>query len=423
MKTLLKKIIPAPIIKDYHLIQSNYMFWKVVHYNRVNKIRKKQKANVVFFISTLSMWRYQDIYDILSKDKRFNVYIIFYPFSAYSEEQKEENYKEIVTFFEKKEVTFLDLFHSSNVGDTMLSINPDVLFYPQQYEGCYKNELAYSFYKDRLLCHIPYALNIREHPMNYQGDFFNIAYRIYRANQFHKTASIRFSDERGRNVKIVGEPHADEFGRCNTLDPWNGTKSKKRIIYAPHFQITPNPLFYRPSFLWTYDIMLKLAIKYSDIIQFAFKPHPRLFSELCNYPGWGKEKTQEYFKKWEDLPNAQFENGEFVELFKTSDALIHDSGSFTGEYQYTKKPCMFLTKDIDSVISEHDEFGQKCVLNHYIGSTEGDIVNFIENVVLKGDDPKKKQREQFYKDYLVPPDGKTTAENIYNDLVTSLFGK
>lgn len=423
MKTLLKKIIPASIIKDYHLIQSNYIFWKILRYYRVRKINKKQQANVVFFISTLSMWRYQDVYNILSKDKRFNVYIIFYPFSTYSVEQKEENYKEIVHFFEQKGVPFLDLFHSSKIVETMSSINPDILFYPQQYGGNYLNELEYSFYKDRLLCHIPYSLNITNTSWNYQGDFFNIAYRIYRANKFQKNKSVRFSDEKGRNVKIVGEPHADEFRRSSAMDPWNGTKNKKRIIYAPHFQIVPNPIFYRPSFLWTHDIMLKLANKYSDTIQFAFKPHPRLFSELCNHPEWGKEKAQEYFKQWEDLPNAQFENGEFVELFKNSDALIHDSGAFTGEYQYTKKPCMFLTRDIDSVIYDHDEFGQKCVLNHYIGSTEEDIVCFIENVVLKGDDPMKQQREQFYNDNLVPPSGKTTAENIYIDLVTSLFGK
>ena len=48
---------------------------------------------------------------------------------------------------------------------------------------------------------------------------------------------------------------------------------------------------------------------------------------------------------------------------------------------------------------------------HYVGKDERDIIDFIENVVLNGNDPMKPDRQQFKKDYLLPPNGKTVAEN------------
>ena len=50
-----------------------------------------------------------------------------------------------------------------------------------------------------------------------------------------------------------------------------------------------------------------------------------------------------------------------------------------------------------------------------------DIVWFIDNVILAGVDPKMQQRDMFYNEYLMPPVNRTTAENIYYDLVESLF--
>lgn len=57
-----------------------------------------------------------------------------------------------------------------------------------------------------------------------------------------------------------------------------------------------------------------------------------------------KRKTDRYYSEWESLSNAQLETGKYVDLFMTSDAMIHDCGSFTIEYHYTLKPVMYLVK-------------------------------------------------------------------------------
>jgi hypothetical protein len=39
---------------------------------------------------------------------------------------------------------------------------------------------------------------------------------------------------------------------------------------------------------------------------------------------------------------------------------------------------------------------------------------------MKGDDPMKEKRDGFFKAHLLPPQGKTVAQNIYQDMLNSL---
>ena len=45
-----------------------------------------------------------------------------------------------------------------------------------------------------------------------------------------------------------------------------------------------------------------------------------------------------------------------------------------------------------------------------------DLFDFIENQVLKGDDPRKEDRMSFVNEYLMAPNKKTAAENIINEI-------
>ena len=51
---------------------------------------------------------------------------------------------------------------------------------------------------------------------------------------------------------------------------------------------------------------------------------------------------------------------------------------------------------------------------------EADIRRFIDDVVLAGNDPMQPQSEQFFRDYLLPPNGKSVAQNVVDDIVESL---
>ena len=168
------------------------------------------------------------------------------------------------------------------------------------------------------------------------------------------------------------------------------------------------------------DLMVTLAKEYEGRIQMAFKPHPALLTQLYQHPEWGQKRTDEYYELWRTMPNTQLEAGEFVDLFMTSDAMIHDSGSFAVEYHYSRKPVMFVSKNMKPILDTQSTFGLKAYDLHYIGKDEAGIRRFIDEVVLGGNDPLLPEREQFFRDYLLPPGGKSVAQNILDDILDSL---
>jgi CDP-glycerol glycerophosphotransferase (TagB/SpsB family) len=164
--------------------------------------------------------------------------------------------------------------------------------------------------------------------------------------------------------------------------------------------------------------MLDFKDKYKDKVQFAFKPHPQLKPALYKHKDWGKERTDAYYKAWEEGDNSTFVAGAYIDLFKSSDGMIHDSHSFTVEYLYVGKPVMFMTNyDRES---QCNAVGKKAFAAHYHGTSRDDIQHFIEDVVIGGQDTMVEKRHAFYNDILVPPNGRSVAENIINEITTAL---
>lgn len=111
----------------------------------------------------------------------------------------------------------------------------------------------------------------------------------------------------------------------------------------------------------------------------------------------------------------QLEETDYVNLFLTSDALIHDCGSFTAEYLMTGKPVMYLAKE------HHDDtlndFGIAAYSLHYQGSSMQDVERFLYEVVEEGNDPMAVRRNDFCRRYLLPPNNKKAAENMIDEIL------
>ena len=149
-------------------------------------------------------------------------------------------------------------------------------------------------------------------------------------------------------------------------------------------------------------------------------PHPFLKSEL--YKLWGKEKTDKYYECWNQLPNCSINLDSYIELFNESDAMILDSGSFSVEYLFTGKPSLFCYKN-DKVVTEFNFFGKEALKMHYGCKSTDDIDEFINNIVVNGNDFMKDKRTAFYYEKLVPPNSSLANENIYNFLKEKLLKK
>ena len=394
------------------------------HYCRIRHIRNRGKAVVAFIVSALPMWRGQGVYDLLRNDSRFDPIIILLPFSLYSEAEKQACLKQMHDHFSTLKIPVVDLSSKNNINQYLRKeINPDILFYPQQYYYLYENGADSFLFEDRLLCFIPYSLNIINEPWIYNQRFNNVAWRIFYPSSFDFESGKRYSLSHGHNIRIVGNPTADYFLSPNHPSVWKEQETvKKRIIWAPHFSINPDSLIPRGSFLSLAEEMVLISEQFQSHFQFAFKPHPRLATELYNHPGWGKERTDAYYNKWATGVNTQLETGSFIDLFMSSDAMIHDSVSFSAEYHYSHNPVLFTTQNINQVNDQLNELGRCAIDAHYVGSGYNDIINFLNKVVLAGEDPLQEKRQSFFYNYLLPPSGYTVAENIYQEIVTSIWG-
>lgn len=377
----------------------------------VFRLRHKKEINVVFIASSLSMWRYQHIYELLSRHPRFKTSIVIVPFISYSHDQQKSDVYVLKRYFDSNNIKYY-IGGCDESFDIRDNLKPDVLFYPQPYSGAHSDKDDYYSFRDRLLCYYPYAFWSATGDWSYNELLHNYAWKLFYSTELHRIDAKKYAENKGRNVEIVGYPNADDFMAGVHSDVWKPqASSKKRIIWAPHFTIFPGGYLTQSNFLWMAEFMLELTEKYFDRVQFVFKPHPRLMTELYRHQDWGKDRALHYYEEWATRENTQLETGEFIDLFMTSDAMIHDSGSFSVEYHYSKNPVMYIADNFEQQVAEKGEFGKLAMRQHYVGKCKDDIINFIENVVLKGDDPMRQGREEFYREYLLPPNGKTVAEN------------
>jgi CDP-glycerol glycerophosphotransferase (TagB/SpsB family) len=234
----------------------------------------------------------------------------------------------------------------------------------------------------------------------------------------HKDLAFKYSRNKAANAVVSGYPETEVFlSKENAVDYWKPQpKPKKRVIYAPHHSVDFDN---NATFMENGEAILALAEKYADDIQFVFKPHQLLKFKLQQI--WGNEKTEEYYRRWESLGNTQLVSDGYVDIFLTSDALIHDCGSFTIEYLFTQNPVMYLCKTED-MSEKFNDFGIKAFNCHYHGHTVDDIERFLHEVVVGGNDSMKVERQQFYDNYLKPKDGMLPSQKILQIIENTILG-
>lgn len=376
---------------------------------------------VVFIALNIPMWKYQGIYDLLKADKRFRPYVILSPGITYKREQRLHDLQQMRDYFSAKGVDYIDwkLETGEAPFDIRKGIDPDIIFYTQPYHGAYHDRHCFLHFTDRLIVYSPYSYLITSQPFNYDNVMQNIAWKCYYANKFHLEDARQLARNRGVNAVAVGYTSADEYARNKYKEVWNDRgHTRKRLIWAPHCTLANDgSAFSRSNFLMMADFMVEMARKHQEDLQIAFKPHPGLLTELYKHPDWGKEKADAYYHLWRTMPNTQLADSTFIHLFQGSDAMVHDSGSFVIDYQYFNRPVMFVSKDIERAKSFVNEPGKRAYDAHYIGKTNEDVEDFIEHVVLGGEDTMATVRQAFYQEYLTTPDGCSTAENIYRDIL------
>ena len=386
----------------------------------VARVRRKEKVNVVFVATSLSLWRYQNLCELMRTHPRFRVHVVISPCLGYTESQQAKDVSVLKAHFESCGIE-CHIGGSATALDIRREFAPDILFYPQPYKRLLAKKDEFRSFRDRLLCYYPYAFWMSKNEWSYNSPLHNCAWKLFYSTELHRQDACECADNKGCNVEVVGYPNADDFLFKAHKDVWKPQAApKKRVIWAPHYSIGTKDWVAQSNFLWMSDFIMDLAREYTDRIQFAFKPHPRLYSELCKHPDWGEERAAAYYRAWTEMENTQLETAGFIDLFMTSNAMIHDSGSFAVEYHFTGNPVMYVASNFKEQVQEKGAFGQLAMKLHYEGKDRLDIVAFIDDVVLGGQDAMKADRERFRRDYLFPPNGQTVAKNTMDIILGAL---
>ncbi len=383
------------------------------------QLQKKKKINVAFLLINLSQWKYEKLYFLLKNDKRFNPVVFICPFTLYTEEIRKQEQENAYRYLSKRGYKTVQ---AVNGNGKLLNIKkefrPDLVFFTSPWIHTHKPYLIHNFL-DTLTAYVPYFYNSSSWTeKSYNQPIHNLAWKVFVESEFHQKLAENSASNKGKNVVVTGYPGLDPLidPQRPLNDPWKPQPNpKKRIIWAPHHTLPGHQETEFSNFFEYADLMMEIAEKYRDHIQIAFKPHPNLRGKLYQDTNWGKKRTDDYFEKWSTLPNGQLEESEYVDLFLTSDAMIHDSRSFIFEYLTTQKPVLFLIRN-EKVKEDTNKIGLNAFEKMYLGRHKKDIFHFIEAIILHKKDAMQEARTTFFNTYLKPPHNQSASQNIYEYL-------
>lgn len=416
------------IISRNYLFQHRYDSIQANYISLLNSLRNKclrgGRISVAFYLWETSKWKSEPLYRLLEKDARFDPYIVIVPFAGGITRGQDylRNMHEMYKHF--SETKHKVIFPYSEVNKKMLNredcpeIKADIIFQMNCWHECGEfKQFAFRNNMDTLQAYIPYAWMIsNRYWEHFNRDFHNVMWKIFYETPIHLEMAKRYSIVNGVNACATGYPQLDVFfdKSYQPIDVWKHQDGRKRIIWAPHSYIKDENKC--SNFLYICEQMVEIAMKYKDEIQIAFKPHPELKKKLdYGIPGWNETRRKEYYRMWAEMPNTMLCEDEYIDLFLTSDAIIHDCGSFTAEYLCTYKPMLFLEANKD-VIEGWNECGKAIAENIYRSDKGEKIEWFIDEIVLKGNDYMKEQRMAFVDAFLKPKDEKGASYAIYEIL-------
>lgn len=394
----------------------------------MQSLKDKECVDVAFFLTIPGMWKSDYVFQLMKDSPRYHPYVVILPYSSFKGfmgAETIETVRKTEVFIRSKGYEYIIPYNETTRKweDIKYTHNPDIVFYSSPYKDNIPEYYVYN-YLDKGTFYIPYGfITMNAYETHYNLVFPNLVGCNLIETEMHLSFAKKYGRSNGVNYAVVGFPSAEAYMRADyrSKDVWKPQSCrKKRIIWAPHHSIDLEGGLDVATFLIYYEEMLRIAEKYADQVQFAFKPHQTLKFKLELL--WGKEKTYDYYHKWETLSNGQLEESGYTDLFIHSDAMIHDSCAFTTEYLFVHKPVMYLVKN-ENIRKQFNAFGLKSFEQHYHGHSVEEIEDFIKEVVVNGNDPMKVQRDSFFEEQLMLKDDMLPSQKILKTVERYINGE
>lgn len=418
----IEALFPTSLLRVYRCKKRDVL-WTVQQWAYRRAERKLQNIdrplNVVFLTMFPSVWKYDSVYQLMQRDDRFNPTILVCPVLDSDRDFMLRNLRDTIREFEDNGYKVVNAYDEKTGKCVSIQrLQPDIVMYSSLWTNHTDKKYDPFSLRRYLKCYVNYGFCSINAEWGIASAFHGLMWKYFSECELNHQLGVSLRPKEMHNMVVTGYPIFDEIMMADEASGgWKNSSSKfKRVIWAPHHSITEQ-LVQFSTFLANAEAMWNFTEKYKETIQFAFKPHPQLITALYNHPGWGKERTDAYYARWKKGENTTLVSGAYTALFKSSDAMIHDCGSFIIEYLYTQKPVMYLGINREE---QSNEVGKRAYAVHYHGTSLEEIDTFLTDIVIGGKDTMKSVRSAFYQEILVPPNGKTVAENILEELSKAL---
>ena len=385
------------------------------------RIRQQDKIKIGFLTYDASMWCGDDLYRLFEQNDRYEptVFLCLRP----DQTDKPLVVKDFYKGVEQLKARGLNVVAVDN--ETVEIPKQDVLIYMTLYYLA----LAKQFHienvcADTLTVYVPHAAMTTVGTTNWSTQIILMAWKAF----FETREGVAAFDKNCRTGLprgyFSGHPKFDYFYRNepSTFEWKEAQPHSTKIIWAPHWTINGGMNF--ATFHRNYQFFYDYAKNHPET-SWVLKPHPNLlFSAVKEKVFESAEAFEEYLNRWNELPNAKVVTGAYYqEIFASSDGMILDSATFITEYQYTHKPQLFLTRKEQ----RFNEFISELIKRDYLadGRDFDGIKHFIEDVLIKHNDPMADERRQFFDAYLNYREfnGMLASEYIFKAIDKELGGE
>lgn len=391
----------------------------ILHDRLLAKHSGKRPIRVMFLMSNTASWKVGPVFEQMMHDPDFEPVVAVCPTTSGGLSTVARHTSDLAfRYLNAEGFPYIDMteMDEAQARAKIHQVDPHVVFFTNPHRLVPKylhDELLAS----KLTCYVPYHHEVMAYGDNqeqYNQDSHNAFWRIFVPHEESKKCYETTRIRRGDGVIVTGFPACEPLlspARPRSPSPWKTQeRRKKRVIYAPHWLWRPD---IKMATIDTFGAnMMRFAEQYRDDVQWALRPHPFLKPRLIKDPEWGPERTIAFFDFWQNSDMCQIHEDDYLSLFQTSDAMIHDSGSFLAEYLFLQKPVMYLLTEKTGE-KYFNQFGRRAVAACNIGRNAEDIETFLENI-LTGNIESATRARFFHRDikphFLEPPSLKICDE-------------
>lgn len=382
---------------SYKKSQKNYC--KIL--NKLKQEVKTRPLRVIFLVTEKQKWGYQSLYENFLADKHFEPIIVASCVTAKHEINEEErcSVEENIEFFKEKGINVEKAYIDNEYID-LTTFNPDIIFYQQPW-GMPELHSPYRMSKYALCCYCSYSIAATKAGSKNNPIFFYNIWKYFLAHECMIEETESWMEYNTEALKVTGHPKLDVYQNYKA-DTFK--QDKHYVIYAPHFSVGKSLLNFG-TFDWSGQFMLDWAKSHPEI-NWVFKPHPKLKSYFSKIDYMTEEEINNYFDEWAKI-GLVYESGDYFDIFKDSDAMITDCGSFCTEYFFTGKPLFHL---ISENSKPHSALNRIVNANHYSIYNKETLEKYLEEILLKKNDFLKDIRKNALKEIF--KDNGNSAQNI-----------